>query len=679
MDRMKRVSRWLLVLGAAAGLALCVLLWVEAGRQSQPATDLLGREAGDSAERPTDAEDATPALQGRSPAPREAPGEPDDYGIEVPHPNERRLLWLKGRGGTGSVRSQHVRQLYEADIREPALVPSLDAIIAAAGPGHDGEADMARVVVMRTEGSRRHLKSLAASAIDSPAGRKLARWDWAAARVDPTTGAALVRAYQLARHGAVADSLAEALSACADRLVDAPDEGRACIEEQLAAARGADRLAWLDVARLLRPVPPGYAGAFGEAWRDAAPEGRVALLALLECGLAWRENEVGTRLARMLVADRGPAWGPDDGRIVEPLGCLGSGEPTALDFLLRWVETPPPRHGRQPALRAIARIGPPAHPLLERLMELGRKAGAGSAVEITKAVLRIGSRAALPYLAERLAEAPANERAVIAAGIAEVQGAETLTALLVEQVRLHNVKALPALVALDPTASDPSTRAAFEAALDPAYPPKLLAKAFEATGALTAMPDGLLETMLQGLLGAPDEARRAAVLAVGDVGRLGKPARRFVDRMLAFSARVETREPFAGQFAAAWLLGEVAGDDPRVRARLFELLERYAAVVLARDGKPTRKDTIMVQAALWGLGGIERPSREQFLTVARLQTWRARNVEGRRSPYLYMGYAARLIAKPSWQRRKRDEDIRLTREPQPAHATWRKPVLRWPL
>ncbi len=627
-------------------------------------------------ESPSSAGDAPmgPGLKGNAPPAPAAPPPRNTYGIEVEHPNEQRKLRLQGAGGAGSVRAQTLRQMYRADVREPDLVPYLDAIIENAPEGHDREADMAHVIVMRTEGSRRHLKALALSSADRvhrSRARTEALWGWDAARVDPATGQAIVRAYQLARHGDLAKGLAEALTACGDLLVEDPVAGAKRVAEHLAAARGESRLVWLDVARLLVPIPAPYGATFASAWGAADQPTRDRLLVLLRCGLAWRETEVGTQIARVLVADTAGGWPKHASRVAEALGCLGSGAPEALAYLMRWLDDPPPYAGRVPAVKALGRIGPPAHGALERLMELGRAAGERSATEISMAVLGIGSRDALPYLADRLADGPPAERAQIAGRLAEVDGAASLTDLLVEEVRKENVQALEALVALDPTASEPSTRAAFRLAFHRHYPAKLIAKAFETTQGLTAMPDDLLELMIDGLVTSPPEARDAAVRAVGNVARLGKPARRFVDRMLALSEQLESRGPYDGQRAATWVLGELAGGDPRVRARLFELLERYAPEVLAGASQVRAKHIHMVRAALWGLGGVESPTRDQLLMVARLNTRLVRNVEGVPDGYRFMSLASRLIAKPSWQRLKQDEGIRLTQEPRPRHAVWR--------
>ena len=259
----------------------------------------------------------------------------------------------------------------------------------------------------RVTGDRRYVRTLAQAAVDAPAFPDPAAILRA---VDPAGAEPLTAALAaVGSHRAAGGDVPDGLEDVVERLVRDPADGRAAIVARFGTATGAALAAWLPVVRALGPVPPPVVtdvvarlGTVGE------PE-RAVLLQFL----ADRRTDLsaaGRPLADLVAVklDGAPAF--EAGRWWAVASKLPSLEGPLVEVLLRRARSGDASEAQR-VLDVFGQVGAGARSQAPGLLQVVRSLSEDGRMGAVSALAAVGGADVVAWAADRLATAPAHERA----------------------------------------------------------------------------------------------------------------------------------------------------------------------------------------------------------------------------------------------------------------------------
>lgn len=495
----------------------------------------------------------------------------------------RRLAVLKDVVARGAADREALPAI-EAQLTDP------DAVVALWAKG----------AWTRVTGDRRYVLALAQAAVDAPA---FADPGAILRAVDPAGAEPLMAALAaVASHRAAGGDVPEGLEDAVARLARDPADGRSAIVARFAAATGASVAAWLPVVRALGPVPmPIVADVVARLGAAGEPERSVLLLFLAE-----RRTDLsaaGRPLADLVAAKLDGAPTIEMARWWAVASKLPALDGPLVEVLLRRARSGNPVEAQR-VLDVFGRVGAGARSQAPALLEVVRSLPEDGQVGAASALATLGGPDVVAWAAERLATAPAHERA---RWLDALRPSDDTTAL-VDPTR-HLVRgsdaalaalAAAALVRWVGGAGPTGAEAAAEAVADAR--PTVRQAALAALGDAPAWPPAVVDAVVQAADDADPDVAAAAARAVAGAWRLGATGAALVPVLVRITAATSDRTADAGADARARALrslASIAPTDARARA---------AFVAAAND---PAADEATRQAAVYGLSRVGTPSAEE--------------------------------------------------------------------
>lgn len=509
----------------------------------------------------------------------------------------------------------------------------------------------AMVALMQLEGSRRFMVAIAEQSLKAPSawGRHM----WLTA-FDPELGNAFFRAFHAARNEQLDAAPRAELREVADLLVSDRERGRELLLRRLQAAEGDDQLPWLEVAGGIRPLPAEY-GAIVRAHIAAGFDPKAGRTRMLwDASLDY--TEIGPDLTAALLVRLPQAVEAERYCIFHTLGYLGCGDEAVQNALV--VGFADPDVSRRNLLEACERLGAAVAPATADVIDACRDLHEGLRLDLARTLLAMRSPDALPYLAERLRGGSPEEQVRIARGLPDFPEAATLAPVLAEVARRQgSPHALRALVLLDLELAGREAHPGLRDALGSTFT-ALRKEALQLSRLVKRLPHDIIDGLL-GCAGESSEVVRPEVSpAIADLGRLSTQGRPWIDELIGLTSRSDV----SLVCAALRALGEIDGNDPRVRRLLFATLDDHDN--RKRPELVSEAGYQILRAALWGLGGTDNPTPEEYRRIASMC---GRYTAARR--YL-IGDRLRVQGNPTWERVRATVGIRLAHRPRIRPPTW---------